>query len=541
MNRKLAFGAIAAASALIAAGVQAAANAAPDAAPTHAATGRAQLMDQAHKAAPRIAKSLALSGKERLVPRDVVVGENGVRHVRYDRTYDGLRVIGGDLVVHEDAKQRVKSVTWAHKGSLSLGAVKPAVSRASAENKAHGVAQSMATERGRGDSDSLKRVKGAQSPDLIVWAASGTPALAWDTTVNGVQQDNGPSELHVVSDAATGKVLTKYEGIKGAADDKGVHVGTVDLSTKKSGSGFELKDPSRGDGSTVDLKGGTDGNGTPFTDDDDAWGTGKADDPQSAAVDAQFGAAATWDFYKKVFKRAGIFNDGKGAVSRVHYGKDFVNAFWSDDCRCMTYGDGEGNNHPLTALDVAGHEMTHGVTSATAQLVYEGESGGLNEATSDILGTGVEWHANLADDKPDYLIGEEIDIRGDGSPLRYMDKPSKDGSSADYWAAGVGDKDVHHSSGVANHFYYLLSEGSGKKTVNGVEYDSPTQDGSTVTGIGHEKAEAIWYNALTKYFTSTTDYKAARKATLKAAGDLYGADSAEAKAVAAAWTGVNVK
>ncbi len=105
-----------------------------------------------------------------------------------------------------------------------------------------------------------------------------------------------------------------------------------------------------------------------------------------------------------------------------------MNAFWDDSCFCMTYGDGSGNTHPLTSLDVAGHEMSHGVTSNTAGLNYSGESGGLNEATSDIFGTGVEFFANNAADKGDYLIGEEIDINGDGSPLRYMDKPSKDGA-----------------------------------------------------------------------------------------------------------------
>ncbi|MYR83520.1 peptidase M4 family protein, partial [Streptomyces sp. SID685] len=148
--------------------------------------------------------------------------------------------------------------------------------------------------------------------------------------------------------------------------------------------------------------------------------------------------------------------------------------------------------------------------------------------------------ANNASDKGDYLIGEKIDINGDGTPLRYMDQPSKDGASADYWSSDVGDLDVHYSSGVANHFFYLLSEGSGAKTINGVSYDSPTYDGSTVTGISRAKALQIWYKALTEYFTSTTDYAAARQGTLQAAADLYGSASDEYNAVAAAWSAVNV-
>ncbi len=214
------------------------------------------------------------------------------------------------------------------------------------------------------------------------------------------------------------------------------------------------------------------------------------------------------DFYKNTFGRSGIKNNGLRQL-RVHYGNAYVNAFWDDSCFCMTYGDGSGNTHPLTSLDVAGHEMSHGVTANTAGLNY-GESGGLNEATSDIFGTGVEFYANNSSDVGDYLIGEKININGDGTPLRYMDKPSKDGGSADYWSSSVGNLDVHYSSGVANHFFYLLSEGSGAKTINGVSYNSPTYNGTAVTGIGRDKALQIWYKALTTYFTSTTNYKSAR-------------------------------
>ncbi|MYW14111.1 peptidase M4, partial [Streptomyces sp. SID2955] len=168
------------------------------------------------------------------------------------------------------------------------------------------------------------------------------------------------------------------------------------------------------------------------------------------------------------------------------------------------------------------------------------ESGGLNEATSDIFGTGVEFYANNSSDVGDYLIGEKIDINGDGSPLRYMDKPSKDGASKDSWYSGIGGVDVHYSSGPANHFFYLLSEGSGTKVINGVTYNSPTADGLPVTGIGRDKALQIWYRALTTKWTSTTNYAGARTGTLAAAGELYGTTSAEYKAVQDAWAGVAV-
>ena len=105
----------------------------------------------------------------------------------------------------------------------------------------------------------------------------------------------------------------------------------------------------------------------------------------------------------------------------MHYGNNYENAFW--DGTQMTYGDGAGNTHPLVELDVAGHEMSHGVTENTAGLDYTGDAGGLNEATSDIFGTVVEFYANNAGDPGDYLIGEKIDLNGNGTPLRYMDKP----------------------------------------------------------------------------------------------------------------------
>jgi Zn-dependent metalloprotease len=93
---------------------------------------------------------------------------------------------------------------------------------------------------------------------------------------------------------------------------------------------------------------------------------------------------------------------------------------------------------------------------------------------------------------------------------------------------------------VGNHFFYLLAEGSGAKVIGGLQHSSPTCDGSTVAGIGRDKAEQVWYRALTVYMTSGTDYAGARAATVSAASDLYGAGSVEAKAVAAAWKAVSV-
>ncbi|MEU0602707.1 M4 family metallopeptidase [Streptomyces sp. NPDC006393] len=493
---------------------------------------RVSLLQQAQSGAADTAREIGLGAKEKLVAKDAVKDADGTVHTRYERTYAGLPVLGGDLIVHTSGAGKTEGVTKATKAAIKVASLTPKVAPAKAEKQALALAQDAGSANTTAD----------QAPRKVVWAANGTPVLAYETVVGGFQDDGTPNQLHVITDAATGKKLYEFQGIE-TGTGKTLYSGTVTLGTYLSGSTYQLYDTSRGGHKTYNLARRTSGTGTLFTDADDVWGTGTASSSssdQTAAADAAYGAQETWDFYKSTFGRNGIRNDGRAAYSRVHYGSNYVNAFWDDSCFCMTYGDGSGNTHPLTSLDVAGHEMSHGVTSNTAGLNYSGESGGLNEATSDIFGTGVEFYAGNSADKGDYLIGEKININGDGTPLRYMDKPSKDGGSADYWSSSVGSKDVHYSSGVANHFFYLLSEGSGAKSINGVSYNSPTYNGSTVTGIGRAKALQIWYKALTTYMTSTTNYKAARTATLNAASALYGSTSTEYKTVAAAWSAVNV-
>ncbi|MFE2285255.1 M4 family metallopeptidase [Streptomyces sp. NPDC059443] len=543
MKRKLAVGAALSASALLAGALQAGAGLAQAAPVPVPAQEHAALIAQAGSDAPATARALGLGSAEQLVAKDIVADANGNRHVRYERTYNGLPVLGGDLIVHQDSRGSVKSVDKAAKSGIAPASLSPKLSASQASAKATGAVKATIGVAKDSDEPALTSVDRTGAARLVVWASSGTPRLAYETLVEGMRADGTPSSQRVVTDATSGEVLSTREGVQtanAAGTGKGVFVGSVPLTTNFTGSTYQLKDATRGGQSTSGLANKTTGNGTLYTDADNAWGTGLASNGQSAAVDAQYGAAVTWDFYKNTFGRNGIRNDGVGAASRVHYGRNYVNAFWSDSCFCMTYGDGASNSHPLTELDVSGHEMSHGVTANTAGLNYSGESGGLNEATSDIFGTAVEFYANLAADKGDYLIGELIDLNGNGTPLRYMDKPSKDGNSADYWSSGVGSLNVHYSSGVANHFFYLLSEGSGAKTINGVAYDSPTYTGAAVTGIGRDKALQVWYRALTVYMTSTTDYQGARAATLKAAADLYGSTSAEYQGVASAWSGVNV-
>ncbi|MEW2133067.1 M4 family metallopeptidase [Streptomyces sp. NPDC005435] len=491
----------------------------------------AALLKSAKGNVSRTARTLGLGAKEKLVVRDVVKDNDGTVHTRYERTYAGLPVLGGDLVVHTPPASLAAgtvSTTFNSKRTIKVASTTAAVTKSAARSTALKAAKALKAEK-----------PAADSARKVIWAGSGTPKLAWESVIGGFQDDGTPSKLHVVTDATTGKELYRYQAVQ-TGTGKTQYSGTVSLNTTLSGSTYQLYDTTRGGHKTYNLNKGTSGTGTLFTDADDVWGSGAGSDTQTAAADAAYGAQETWDFYKNTFGRSGIRNDGVAAYSRVHYSSGYVNAFWDDSCFCMTYGDGTGNTHALTSLDVAGHEMSHGVTSNTAGLNYTGESGGLNEATSDIFGTGVEFYANNTSDPGDYLIGEKIDINGDGSPLRYMDKPSKDGASKDSWSSSLGGLDVHYSSGPANHFFYLLSEGSGTKVINGVTYNSPTSDGVAVTGIGRDKALQIWYKALTTYMTSSTNYAGARTAALNAATALYGANSAEYAAVGNAFAGINV-
>ncbi|WP_181795624.1 M4 family metallopeptidase, partial [Streptomyces sp. WELS2] len=489
---------------------------------------RAELIRHADAGRSATARRLGLGDQEKLVVKDVVKDADGTLHTRYERTYAGLPVLGGDLVVATDSAGKTMEVVRATNATLKVAGLTPTVSRTAVERQAVGRAKALGGTK-----------PAADSVRKVIWAATGKPVLAYETVVGGLQEDGTPNELHVISDAATGKKLYEYQGVKTGVGNT-QYSGQVALTTTQSGSTYTLTDGARGGHKTYNLNRGTSGTGTLFSQSSDTWGNGTSSNAATAGADAHYGAQLTWDFYKDTFGRTGIKNNGVGAYSRVHYGNAYVNAFWTDSCFCMTYGDGSGNTKPLTSIDVAGHEMSHGVTSATANLNYSGESGGLNEATSDIMAAGVEFYANNSTDAGDYLVGEKIDINGNGTPLRYMDKPSKDGASKDNWYSGIGGVDVHYSSGPANHFFYLLSEGSGAKVVNGVSYNSPTADGLPVTGIGRDKALQIWYRALSTKWTSTTNYAGARTGTLAAAGELYGTTSAEYKAVQDAWAGVGV-
>ncbi|MBI3233670.1 MAG: M4 family metallopeptidase, partial [Bacteroidetes bacterium] len=293
---------------------------------------------------------------------------------------------------------------------------------------------------------------------------------------------------------------------------------------------FRLREANRGNGiETYNLQKGTNyGSAVDFTDADTTWNNvnGNYDE---YATDAHFGSQMTYDFYKENFNRNSIDNNGFKLTSYIHYSSNYANAFWNGSY--MTYGDGNGSNiYPLVSLDIAGHEITHGLTSLTANLTYSDESGALNESFSDILGTAIEWYGDSTHFEWD--LGTKI-----GSTIRSLANPESKGQPDTYkgtnWYVGAADNGgVHTNSGVQNYWYYLLCNGGSGTNDNGDTY--------AVNLIGMAKANAIAYRTLTYYLTSSSQYIDARKYSIIAAEDLYGPCSDEMLAVAAAWHAVGV-
>ncbi len=483
--------------------------------------------------------------------RDAIVDADGTEHVRFQRSYRGLPVIGGDFVMHSRNGQ-LRNVSQ----SLKTAARPNLVARLGSD-------EAIVEAGARFGSTFF----GAPTSRLVVYARGASPVLAHEVAFNGIKADQTPTEMHYFVDARSGRILDQWDAVQTAKPGPGggacsgataavgsgmsLSAGTVVLNTTKCGTSYQLVDSTRGGGKTHNMSMKTAGMGAVFTGTVNTWGNFLVSNAQTAAADAHYGVATTWDYFKNVHGRTGIANDGVGAISRVHYGRNYGNAFWSDSCFCMTFGDGDNGATilPLVALDIAGHEMSHGVTSRSANLIYSDESGGLNEATSDIFGTMVEYYANNASDPGDYVVGEELFANNANlaQAIRWMFKPSLDGVSYDCYAPGIGSDDVHFTSGVANRFFYLLAEGAvvpagfGTGTWANLSPSSLVCNGNTgLTGIGRSAAGNIWYRALTVYMTSGTNYAAARTATLSAATDLYGAGSPQYNAVAAAWSAVSV-
>jgi Zn-dependent metalloprotease len=331
-------------------------------------------------------------------------------------------------------------------------------------------------------------------------------------------------------------------------NDSSIYAGKVEVGGTDVGNGQQkLLDSTRGQGIEVrDANNRSSGSSaTEMTDNNGAWG--EATDParQKGAVDAMYGAQMTSDFYKDILGRNSIDGNGEKLRNNVHINTNYVNAFW--DGTQMNYGDGDGRQaSSLTTLDIAGHEITHGLTQRTANLVYRNESGGINESMSDIMGAGVEWYAmkknpELANKGVDmWRVGEQAwTPNTEGDALRYMNDPTKDNYSIDNYKNYPRQTEVHGSSGIMNNAFYLMVNGGTNKT-SGLPVGGMKQADAAGFDGAMEKGLKIFGRALTTYMTPNTTFAQARTATIQAATDLYGADSDAVKQVKDAWTAVGV-
>ncbi len=301
--------------------------------------------------------------------------------------------------------------------------------------------------------------------------------------------------------------------------------GNQTITANSSNSGFILEESGRGNGiGTYNMQNGTDYNAaTNFTDSDNNWSYTNTD---KFALDAHWGAEITYDYYLNNHNRNSVDGNGKALISYVHYDVNYANAYW--DGNRMTYGDGGNGNNPYTTPKIAGHEITHGLTQYTAALVYQDESGAINEAFSDIFGRSIEAYGRP--NNTDWVLGNGL-----GFIMRDMSNPNltqnPDTYQGTYWYTGTSDNGgVHNNSGVLNYWYYLLTDGGTGTNDNGDNY--------AVTGIGLTNASKIAFRTLTVYLTPTSTYQDAYNYSIQAAEDIFGACSPELESTHNAWYAV---
>lgn len=325
---------------------------------------------------------------------------------------------------------------------------------------------------------------------------------------------------------------------KGTANTaySGTRVITTDSTAVNS---FRLREAERGNGIiTLDCNTGTSyGSAVDFLDTDNVWNNVNAQQDEYA-TDAHWGAEQTYDYFLNIHNRNSIDGNGFALYSYVHYDQNYANAFW--DGQRMTYGDGNPNsslNSPLTAIDIAGHEIAHGLTSNTADLIYQRESGALNESFSDIFGTAIEFYARPTN--ADWLIGDDL-----GNAIRSMVNPNAFGDPDTYggnsWTnpncgTPLQSNDycgVHSNSGVQNFWFYLLT--------NGGTGTNDLSNNYSVNGLGIDTASKIAFRTLTVYLSQNSDFADARFYSIRSAIDLYGACSRQVESVTNAWYAVGV-
>jgi Zn-dependent metalloprotease len=472
----------------------------------------------------------------------------GQTHMRLDQMRNGVPVFGGQLVTQLDA-EAVLSVTGREfadaRGVDTTPTLSPAEAIAAAR-AAMGTTGVLARE---------PEAKLVVLPQAIVDGQAGaTLCYMVELLVEDGTEATGRHRYFV--DAGDGRIVWHYDAMARGTGHS-LYSGEVNINTLKQrrSSTFEfrrylLKDDTRGGMYTVDamnedildIAGDLRVLWSPMTDLDDVWGDGTTNDRQSAAVDAHYGAARSWDYFLNNHDWHGIDNAGLAMGVFVHHNSNHNNAYWNG--RAMVFGDGDGVRWgPFVPLDIVGHEYTHAVTGYTADLIYANESGALNESFSDIFGTAIEYDTDSSIlgpiFRPDYQHGEDAYTPGtDGDASRDLEDPTKCGQPDHYSKLsrlapgedpGQGNDYgwVHTNSGIQNKAFYLLAEG-GIHPVSGVQ----------VEGIGLPAAAKVFFRALTLKLFPTATFADARAATVSAAAEIYGLGSQQHVSTERAWDAV---
>ncbi|HEX6920541.1 MAG TPA: M4 family metallopeptidase [Actinomycetes bacterium] len=445
---------------------------------------------------------------------------DGTTQTRYQQVASGAEVLNGQVTVLRDARGTATAV---------IGAYFPGLRAKNDRKVTPAEARSTAAARvGNGDRTTTFRID-PQTGRTFYQVITQQSAHRWLTWV-----DAG-------SRAVRKNIDTVAEGT-----GTGVKGDTKTISTTQRADGMYQLVSQDGRQATYDS-GNTGGRGTIMTDADDVWDLLKPPDlspSQPAGVDAHYYADVVDDFYGAVFGRDSIDDNGMQIISSVHYGRNYNNAFWSG--AQMAYGDGDGKVfRPLSGgLDVVGHELTHGVTQYTSGLIYENESGALNESFSDMMGNTVEYFADAAKRDPaatpDWFIGEDVYVPSDTEPgFRNMTDPQEDADPDHYSELYTGTADnggVHSNSGISNHVYYLAVNG-GRNAGCGTSASSHTHTANcdeNVAGLGLATARNIFYTGMTS-LTEYANFCDARNATMAAA-----AAGKQRASVGDAWDAVGV-
>ncbi|WP_394218372.1 M4 family metallopeptidase [Halobacillus trueperi] len=458
---------------------------------------------------------------------EVTKDDLGMTHVKLQQEKNGVPVEGHQVTVHYDKENKVQAVN---------GQFNEAIEQEDLSTNAS-LSETSGLEIAKESVDAPEQLVESPSSTLVIYPFQDENHLAYKVNVNFLGED--PGNWFVYVDANTGEVIDKYNALMhadGYQSSKGSGTGVLgdhrnlhithsnEKGVEANGTDFYLYDKSHEnlDGIyTYDAQNSWDYTALPgklFSSPNASFN----DDYEKPAVDAHYNSEQVYEYYLEEHDRNSIDGEGMAIKSTVHYGEDYNNAFWNG--RQMTYGDGDGEFFiPLSAgLDVAAHEMAHGVTTYSAGLKYRFQSGALNEAFSDIFGALV--------DEDDWEIGEDImaeeAVASGRTSLRSLSNPSKFPVGADY--VPYGDGNGMYPSHMDEYYDLPLELDNGGVHIN----SSIINHAAYITGeqIGKEKLGQVYYRALTVYLQPESDFSHARESVIQSAVDLYGENSEEALA-----------